>query len=65
MSKTKDPNPDLPPRTGCPDLDPNWTVYGRPRGPTLCVIYPDCQCGKEDKKRGRPFAKRHWEKQGD
>lgn len=37
-------------RSGCPDLDPNWPLpEGGRRGPRLCVSYPKCQCGKEDK----------------
>lgn len=33
---------------GCADLDPNWPdASGRPRGPVLCVLYPDCKCGKQ------------------
>lgn len=32
----------------CPDLDPQWPRDGRPRGPTLYVLYPHCRCGRED-----------------
>lgn len=38
-------------RTDCIDLDPNWPgTDGEPRGPTLCVLYPNCRCGTEDAK---------------
>lgn len=38
-------------RTGCIDLDPMWPgLDGKPRGPVLCVLYPNCSCGKEDKR---------------
>lgn len=40
-------------RTSCHDLDPQWPRDGRPRGPTLCVLYPDCRCGKEDARWAR------------
>lgn len=40
---------DLRRRAGCPDLDPDWpNILGEPRGPTLCVSYPNCECGRED-----------------
>ena len=52
----------LHPRRGCPDLDPNWPGFnGTPRGPVLCVLYPNCKCGDEDKRAGRtlhPQARR-------
>ena len=32
---------------GCPDLDPNWPdMFGNPRGPVVCVLFPDCECGR-------------------
>lgn len=35
------------PLRGCPDLDPNWPgENGQPRGPRLCILYPNCRCGK-------------------
>jgi hypothetical protein len=36
-------------RTGCRDLDPDWPgADGNPRGPRLCVLYPNCDCGHAD-----------------
>lgn len=36
-------------RTGCRELDPDWPDdNGRPRGPRLCVTYPNCECGRGD-----------------
>lgn len=44
------------PRAGCPDLDPNWPgMFGKPRGPTLCVLYPSCTCGYADGHRKQGF----------
>lgn len=37
-------------REGCPDLDPMWPTPAGPRGPILCVIHPDCRCGREDRR---------------
>lgn len=37
-------------REGCPDLDPMWPTPQGPRGPILCVLYPDCKCGHEDRR---------------
>ena len=37
-------------RDGCPDLDPQWPdMFGRPRGPTKCILYPGCKCGEQDR----------------
>lgn len=37
------------PRNHCPDLDPTWPGSdGEPRGPTLSVSYPNCECGRLD-----------------
>lgn len=37
-------------RLGCRDLDPNWPdTDGRPRGSVLCVSYPRCSCGEDDR----------------
>lgn len=36
-------------RTGCKDLNPNFPgLFGKPRGPVLCVLYPNCECGRID-----------------
>ena len=44
----REPSP-LRRRKGCPDLDPEWHgPLGDARGPTLCVTYPKCKCGRED-----------------
>jgi hypothetical protein len=35
----------------CRDLDPDWLKpHGSTerRGPVTCVLYPNCQCGRED-----------------
>ena len=38
-------------RTACPDLDPDWPdILGNPRGPRLCVSYPNCHCGEQDQR---------------
>lgn len=38
-------------RSACPDLDQQWPgIDGNPRGPVLCVSYPDCRCGYEDRR---------------
>ena len=43
-------------RRGCKDLDSQWPgIDGQPRGPTLCVLYPDCECGEQDR-AGEPAA---------
>ena len=35
---------------GCRDLDPNWpSPDGKPRGPTLCILYPNCSCGRGER----------------
>jgi len=45
-------------RAGCPDLDPDWPdIFGKPRGPRVCVLYPNCRCGKEDAERLSHSAK--------
>jgi len=36
-------------RKGCPDLDSTWPDdFGQPRGQHLCILYPQCACGRED-----------------
>ena len=48
----------LRPREGCKDLDPGWPgLFGKPRGPVLCRVYPRCACGAEDQQVGRPVVK--------
>lgn len=43
-----------PRRQWCNDLDPNWPdIDGRPRGPRLCVTYPQCPCGCIDAAKAR------------
>ncbi len=44
---------------GCPDLDPNWPdILGKPRGPVLCVLYPNCECGKADGHKEMTFVEK-------
>lgn len=47
-------------RTSCPDLDPTWPdVIGQPRGPHLCILYPQCACGREDMAGGQTVGALH------
>jgi hypothetical protein len=44
-------------RVGCDDLDPEWpTSGGKPRGPVLCVCYPNCECGRKDGHKSREIG---------
>jgi hypothetical protein len=48
------PQGEVSKRIGCDDLDPEWPAPGGGvRGPRLCVLYPNCECGEKDARAKR------------